>query len=194
MRRIYPDPHVTGSFPAAGIKTSFASVFKAENAMRTTKLFSGIFLLAALLLAACTKKKDPAPTEQPPAAETPAADNSNLPARLDMNAIPLAEVEKMAKVIEADANWFQQIKDKAAAGNVPVPIQLKDDARFFLYEHQAEYGIVQIPEDIVQSEIAKINADPNWLASVKKQAQERGISLEESLRKNALFVIDQRMK
>lgn len=155
-------------------------------------LIAGIFLFSSLL--SCSGKKDPTTgTEQ--TAQTPtAAPADNLPARMDINAIPLTEVEKIVKMIEADPTWFQQIKDKAATGNVPVPIQLKDDARFFLFEHQAEYGIIQIPEEIVQAEIAKIKADAGWLNSVNDQAKERGITLEECLRRNALYVIDQRMK
>jgi hypothetical protein len=155
------------------------------------------FLMAGTLLfslSACSGKKDPSATNVPPAQTPQTAPSDNLPAKLDMNAIPLAEVEKMAKTIEADPAWFQQIKDKAAVGNVPVPIQLKDDARFFLFEHQAEYGIVQIPEDVIQIEIGNIKADAAWLESVGRQAKERGITLEESLRRNALYVIDQRLK
>jgi predicted small lipoprotein YifL len=155
------------------------------------------FLMAGALLvslSACSGKKGPSAADAPPAQTPQATPADNLPAKLDMNAIPLAEVEKMAGIIEADPAWFQQIKDKAAVGNVPVPIQLKDDARFFLFEHQAEYGIIQIPEDVVQAEIANIRADAAWLESVGKQAKERGISLEESLRRNALYIIDQRLK
>ena len=155
-------------------------------------LMAGILIFS--FITNCSGKKDPAAGSEQ-TAQTPApAPADNLPAKLDINAIPLAEVEKIVKMIEADPTWLQQIKDKAAVGNVPVPIQLKDDARFFLFEHQAEYGIVQIPEEIVQAEIAKIKSDASWLDAVGKQAQERGITLEESLRRNALYVIDQRMK
>ena len=159
---------------------------KAFYLMAGTLIFS--------ILTTCSGKKNPAEGTEQTVQATEPAPADNLPARLDINAIPLAEVEKIVKMIEADPAWFQQIKDKAAVGNVPVPIQLKDDARFFLFEHQAEYGIVQIPEEIVQAEIAKIKSDAAWLDAVGKQAKERGITLEESLKRNALYVIDQRMK
>jgi hypothetical protein len=155
-------------------------------------LMAGILIFS--FLTTCSGKKDPAAAAEQTAQTPEPAPTDNLPAKLDINAIPLAEVEKIVKMIEADPTWFQQIKDKAAVGNVPIPIQLKDDARFFLFEHQAEYGIVQIPEEIIQAEIAKIKADAAWLESVTKQASERSITLEECLRRNALYVIDQRMK
>ena len=97
-------------------------------------------------------------------------------------------------MIEADSNWLQRVKDKAATDNVPLVFQLKDDARFFLFEHQAEYGVVPIPEETVQAEIGNIKGNAEWLSSVERQAKEQGISLEEALRKNALFMIDQRLK
>lgn len=155
-------------------------------------LMAGILIFS--FLTTCSGKKDPAAGAEQTTQTSEPAPADNLPAKLDINSIPLAEVEKIVKMIEADPTWLQQIKDKAAVGNVPIAIQLKDDARFFLFEHQAEYGIVQIPEEIIQTEIEKIKADAAWLQSVASQAKERAITLEECLRRNALYVIDQRMK
>lgn len=148
-------------------------------------------IAAALLLAACSGKKEaPAASAAPADAAAVPAD---LPARVPMNEISLELVDKAVKMIEADAAWLQQVKDKAAAGNMPLAYQLKDDARFFLFEHQAEYGVIQIPDDVLQPQIDQIKNDAAWFATIEQQARERGISVEESLRKNALYMIDQRL-
>ncbi len=152
-------------------------------------------LVLGILLASCGgKKADTSAEAAEQTTQNQAPASENLPAKLAINEIPLEEVDKMVKMIEADPNWLQQVKDKAAAINVPMVFQLKDDARFFLFEHQAQYGIVSVPEEIVEAEINKIKDNAEWLRSVEQQAKEEGISLEEALRKNALFMIDQRLK
>jgi hypothetical protein len=158
--------------------------------MRTV-YFTCIGLATALLLAACSGKKE-APTATTPADDA-AAVPADLPARVPMNEISLELVDKAVKLIEADAAWLQQVKDKAAAGNMPLAYQLKDDARFFLFEHQAEYGVIQVPDDVLQAQMDQIKKDAAWFATIEQQAKERGISVEESLRKNALYMIDQRL-
>lgn len=151
------------------------------------------FTVAVLLLSisACSGKKE-APASTPPTVEA-VAPPADLPARLPMNEIPLDAVERVVKLIEADPNWLQQVKDKAAAGNMPLAFQLKDDARYFLFEHQAEYGIITVPEDILQAQKDQIKNDAAWFAVIEQQAKERGTTVEESLLKNALYMIDQRI-
>ena len=157
--------------------------------MRTVCL-ACIGIVAALLLASCSGKKEtPATAAAPVAAAVP----DDLPARVPMNEIALELVDKAVKMIEADAAWLQQVKDKAAASNMPLAYQLKDDARFFLFEHPAEYGVIQVPGDILQAQMDQIKNDAAWFATIEQQAKERGISVEESLRKNALYMIDQRL-
>jgi hypothetical protein len=159
--------------------------------MRTVCL-ACIGIVAALLLASCSGKKEtPAATVSP--VDAAAAVPDDLPARVPMNEIALELVDKAVKMIEADAAWLQQVKDKAAASNMPLAYQLKDDARFFLFEHQAEYGVIQVPGDILQAQMDQIKNDAAWFATIEQQAKERGISVEESLRKNALYMIDQRL-
>lgn len=45
-------------------------------------------------------------------------------------------------------------------------------------------------ETAIQNVISRIKSDPTWYESVKKQAKERHISIEQSLRDNAEYVID----
>ncbi len=156
--------------------------------------FALLLVLGIFLVSCGGKKGDTGAGGEGQTTPTEAAAQENLPAKLAMNEIPLDAVDRLVKMIEADSNWLQRVKDKAATDNVPLVFQLKDDARFFLFEHQAEYGVVPIPEEIVQAEIGNIKGNAEWLSSVERQAKEQGISLEEALRKNALFMIDQRLK
>lgn len=159
--------------------------------MRTRFFLWVVVFSVGLFAYSCSGKKE-APAVAPVPAEefTPPGD---LPARVPMNEIPLPLVEEAAQMIQADAGWFQQVKDRAAAANMPVEFQLKDDARFFLFEHQAEYGVLKIPQDVLDAQIAQITSDDVWMALIRKQAGERGITEEECIRKNALYMIDQRM-
>ncbi len=49
-------------------------------------------------------------------------------------------------------------------------------------------------ESAIQNVIKRIKSDPVWFKSVKKQAKERHISIEQSLRDNAKYVIEQANK
>ena len=159
--------------------------------MRTFFFSLAIALASSVLVFSCSGKKEtPAPDSAPVEEFEQPAD---LPARIPMNDIPLPLVEQAAQMIQSDAGWFQQVKDRATAANMPVDFQLKDDARFFLFEHQAEYGVLEIPQDVLDAQIAQIKSDTAWLELIRKQATERGITEEESLRKNALYMIDQRL-
>lgn len=159
--------------------------------MRTFIFSLAVVFAGSVLVFSCSGRKEAPAPDSAPAEEF--EQPTDLPARIPMNDIPLPLVEQAAQMIQSDAGWFQQVKDRAAAANMPVDFQLKDDARFFLFEHQAEYGVLEIPQDVLDAQIAQIKADAAWLELIRKQATERGITEEESLRKNALFMIDQRL-
>ena len=48
--------------------------------------------------------------------------------------------------------------------------------------------------DELQEQVQKIKATPGWLAAIKKQAKERGISDAEMLKINAKYIINQNKK
>lgn len=53
-----------------------------------------------------------------------------------------------------------------------------------------EAGSDYDPETAIQNIINRIKADPKWYDSVKKQAKERKVSVEQSLRDNAKYVLE----
>lgn len=40
--------------------------------------------------------------------------------------------------------------------------------------------------------IQEIEGNPEWMESVKRQAEEKGLTLEENLRENAIYVLNNR--
>ncbi len=73
---------------------------------------------------------------------------------------------------------------------------LKDFAYDFidrLYEEYCEDGRA-IREQKIQKLMRDIRNTPEWLAKIQKQAKDEGISLEEALRKNAVYIMIQEEK
>jgi hypothetical protein len=73
---------------------------------------------------------------------------------------------------------------------------LKDFAYDFierLYEEYCENGR-QIREERIEKLIESIRNTPKWLAKVKKEAKNDGVSLEEALRNNAVYMLIQEEK
>ena len=68
---------------------------------------------------------------------------------------------------------------------------LKDFAYDFIERLYEEYCLNgrEIREKRIAKIIQDIHNTPGWLASIKKQAKQEGISLEEALRKNAVYMM-----
>lgn len=60
-----------------------------------------------------------------------------------------------------------------------------------LWYFSKQQPAMEVDEALVQAWIAKMKADPAWYAAEVQKAAERGISIDEMLRIDALWIISQ---
>lgn len=146
------------------------------------KIFYFVSVLALAFFASCGST----PTPEAPAAPT-------LPAApLKRPTVVSAEARaKCLELIKKDAAWLASLEAEAKQKKLPVDTILFRNADFYAKQHPSQFGLINYPESMINGKIELIKADASWLSKIQAQATADGISLEEALRKNALFVLDQ---
>ncbi len=100
------------------------------------------------------------------------------PARYEMN----RDLESVEKEINVNPAIKDSLVEEAARYRFDEDVFLRLEAREILKERQVE-GIMRA-----------IRGDQKWLEDVSKKAQERGLGLEEMIRLDALWVVEQKWK
>lgn len=92
--------------------------------------------------------------------------------------------------ITKDSLWFAAVSEKAQKYFMPVEEMLNLDAEY-IARQEASKSFDK--EERVQVYIQSIKEDPEWLEVVIKAA-EQGKSIEEMIREDAIFMVDQELK
>jgi hypothetical protein len=83
--------------------------------------------------------------------------------------------------------WLNDVIEKARVRNIPLEEMLELDAEYlFNQKSPDDLLILEGPEYFERA----IRRDPNWLTSVRKQAAEKGVSLDEMIRLNAVYIFE----
>ncbi|HPX34813.1 MAG TPA: hypothetical protein PK345_07075 [Bacteroidales bacterium] len=93
--------------------------------------------------------------------------------------------------ITKDSLWFAAVSEKAQKYFMPVEEMLNLDAEY-IARQEASKSFDK--EERVQVYIQSIKEDPEWLEVVIKKAAEQGKSIEEMIREDAIFMVDQELK
>jgi len=97
-------------------------------------------------------------------------------------------IKDFRKQIESDAEWLNKVKEKAAYYYMDVQTMINVDA-----EYMAGLGLEQINplEEKIKVFEDLIRKDPEWLESVRKKAEEQGKPLEQAIKEDAIYMVEQ---
>lgn len=100
-------------------------------------------------------------------------------------------IEKHKLAILSDSVWLAQIADKATYYNMPVDEMVKVDAEYLARQEQ-----IKSPsrEERIRYFEELIQGDPAWLESVTKKAVEQGKTLDQMIREDAIYMMEQEQK
>jgi hypothetical protein len=100
-------------------------------------------------------------------------------------------IQKYINGIQSDRNWFNKVGNKAALNCVDTLEMVYTDA-----DYMANYELAhRTPEDIkIQSYEKAIRNDPKWLELVTKKATDQNKSLDQMIREDAEFMVEQEKK
>ena len=107
------------------------------------------------------------------------------------------KVELKIKEIKGISEWYELVKQKAAAQGISETEALRRDAAFNLdidYEKlESAFGVNDQKEettnDKVQKKINEMKTDPKWLKLMEDKALERHVSLDTILYDDALWMV-----
>lgn len=97
-------------------------------------------------------------------------------------------IKDFKQQIESDTNWLNQVKEKAAYYNMDLREMVNVDAEYMagqkLEQKAPSEEKIKVFEDLIRK-------DPDWLESVRKKAEEQGKSLEQAIRDDAIYMVEQ---
>ena len=121
------------------------------------------------------------------------------------------KIEEIINNMKNDENWYNSLSEKAKKQNISIEQVMRDDATFIVYqqpetcfdnlkgynlptarnESLKELNDPKSYEYKINQMIRMIRADSEWLESVKRKAEENGITLEIQLKKDAIWMLNQ---
>jgi len=120
------------------------------------------------------------------------------------------KIAELKNNMRNNVEWYSSLKSQADKQNKDIEEVMHDNAMYIVFQQPEScfddlkgYKLptdrneslteIEDPNSLegkVNRIIKDIYADPNWINNVKTKAKERGISLEEQLRKDALWIIN----
>jgi hypothetical protein len=84
-------------------------------------------------------------------------------------------------------SWFMQVAEKAENKGISIGEMLERDARYLLLqEDPEEYYSIFGPEPVIE----RIRSDDSWYAGIREKAADKGISVEEQLMEEAIYILE----
>lgn len=108
------------------------------------------------------------------------------------NKVIVDEEDPLAAIIayiKSDAKWMKDIKAKAKKENISEEEQIWKDAQW-----KFENDNKPKEDETLESIIAYIKTDPNWMKDIKAKAKKAKISEEDQIRKDAQWKLEQNNK
>ncbi len=100
-------------------------------------------------------------------------------------------IDYYTDVLYAKKDWEVHFQEKASKNNISIEEQIAIDAAWLSRNHLTEN---QFEENEIQAIITKIKNSPKWLKSIEKKAKQRNISIDEMLRRDAIWTYNKRKK
>jgi hypothetical protein len=108
-------------------------------------------------------------------------------------------IEHYKKLIRSSDEWLKQIENKAKEQNISIEEMINRDATW-CYNEDYKNGKIQVSlsSDEKEKEISKIideiRSSPEWLKQIEKKAKENNKTLDEMIREDAVWLLNQRQK
>jgi hypothetical protein len=108
-------------------------------------------------------------------------------------------IDHYKKLILENPAWLKQVENKAIEQKVSLDEMILRDATWCFNEDNKNGKIrVAIPQEEMDKEIEKIideiKKSPEWLKQIEKKAKENNKTLEEMMREDALWLLNQKQK
>lgn len=98
------------------------------------------------------------------------------------------QIEEIVEKIKVTPEWLTQVKAKAEQNKQPLDSVMRNEA-IFLVDKDVKKALPR--EQRIKDIVAKINGTPDWLAQMKKQAEEQKKPLDTIVLNNANWLIDE---
>lgn len=100
-------------------------------------------------------------------------------------------IREYMNTISADSAWMSSVIEKANFYNMPTYDMLQADAEYLAMKQLSNPAI---REEQIKAYENAIKNDPAWLEAVRQKAAERNIPLDEMIRQDAIYMLEQKEK
>jgi hypothetical protein len=102
-----------------------------------------------------------------------------------------SRIDYFANNLRVSNDQFMRLEAEARQKGMPIEERIKREAEFLMYEdYQKNPELYTTREDRIQVLMMSMRGTPAWFAAIVEKAEKAGISIDEALRKDAEWIID----